>query len=58
MVQIPSYHTSLYTMLFNCLAHGFKDGVIKCTLDVQKNSQSDKPIFECPLNLIKKIMES
>jgi hypothetical protein len=44
-------------ILFSCLAHGFKDGVIKCTLDDQKISMSDKTVFECPPDFMIKLME-
>jgi hypothetical protein len=53
----PSYHTLLHPILFSHHVHGLEGGTVKCTLDVQKSSQSDKPIRECPLNLINKTGE-
>lgn len=41
-------------MLFSHLAHGLKGGLARHSLDGQRNSQSDKPILVCPLNLTHK----
>jgi hypothetical protein len=54
----PCFQASLHPMLFICLAHGPKGGDVRCMLDVQKSSQSDKPIFKCPFSLISKIAET
>jgi hypothetical protein len=44
-------------MLFSYLAHGLKVGVVKCSLNVQESSQSNKPILEHPVNLTNKTGE-
>jgi hypothetical protein len=45
-------------MLFSCLAHKTQKGDVKRTLNVQKSSQSDKPILEYPHDLINKTVDS